>query len=117
MIKGVGVKGVGLAHDLLPSLLERLGREEAEASAGKKARNGICGALAIPPRSFASFSLQNLRKIPLLTCLAGQGRLCWCQDLRSLSASLARVHVKSVLLRVSYGSVTKKTSFMEGRTR
>ena len=38
MVKGEGAKGVGLVRDLLPSLLEGLGRDEA-ASARKKARN------------------------------------------------------------------------------
>lgn len=35
MIKGVGVKGVGLAHDL-PSLLERLGRDGAASKCWKE---------------------------------------------------------------------------------
>jgi len=38
MVKGEGAKGVGLVRDLLPSLLEGLGRDEA-ASAREKARN------------------------------------------------------------------------------
>lgn len=35
-IKGVGVKEVGLVLDLLPSLLERLGRDEAASKCWKE---------------------------------------------------------------------------------
>lgn len=36
MIKGVGVEGVGLAHDLLRSLLERLGRDGTASKCWKE---------------------------------------------------------------------------------
>lgn len=87
-----------------------------QASAGRKVRNWICSALAVLQHPFSSFSLQNLRKIQLLTCLAGQGRLCWHQELRSLPGSLTHIHMNSILLCMSFGSVMKRIPFTKGRS-
>lgn len=70
VIKGVGIKGMGLSHDLLPSLLERLGRDEAarERWKGQELSQQCSGN---PTELIFLIQSPNPRKIHLLTCLAG----------------------------------------------